>query len=496
MKVGFLFGAGAEIDYGMPSGGKFALDIFRQDPKDAKEKFKCIRKKIDKSTSYSSRWLPEDFDKSSIHVFGERVYDTIIKDTIGNNRKKIVSRINSFDEIAGDVVTIIDREMKINLEEKIKKDLGKNITEINIKQLIKYSKYFTNGNDLFSNNYFATLIEYYKSFENFKELERKELGNIIKAIFQLQIGAMSEELSRSLEDNIFSKNDLELDIFDDLGGSLGVNYETAGVKGLELLAVERDKIKKHYIIEFAYQIIEKIYADVLDYKSLIDTNWHYLYNPKNEWAKFCKISIFLYTVQSYILEEANSLNSKKIGYYDDLKESKLDISIIATTNYNTFIEKKLGREVVFLNGGVEDYYDPYTNAIGDKSSLNSKEVHFLVPLLFTQSGTKPMTSIDMAKKYVNFYEALKGSDYICSIGFGFNCDDEHINGIMRTLIDRDDKNLYIIDVDFSKNDTEKRKNYANKLKVKNSSNIKFITVNQVDRQYGGKSWVELLQDNK
>ena len=31
VKVGFLFGAGAEICYGLPTGGKFALDIFRQD---------------------------------------------------------------------------------------------------------------------------------------------------------------------------------------------------------------------------------------------------------------------------------------------------------------------------------------------------------------------------------------------------------------------------------------------------------------------------------
>ena len=30
MKVGFFFGAGAEISYGMPSGGKFALNIFKK----------------------------------------------------------------------------------------------------------------------------------------------------------------------------------------------------------------------------------------------------------------------------------------------------------------------------------------------------------------------------------------------------------------------------------------------------------------------------------
>lgn len=31
MKVGFLFGVGAEASYGLPSGRKFVLDIFRQD---------------------------------------------------------------------------------------------------------------------------------------------------------------------------------------------------------------------------------------------------------------------------------------------------------------------------------------------------------------------------------------------------------------------------------------------------------------------------------
>ena len=33
-RLGFLFGAGAEICYDLPTGGKFALDIFRQDVSD------------------------------------------------------------------------------------------------------------------------------------------------------------------------------------------------------------------------------------------------------------------------------------------------------------------------------------------------------------------------------------------------------------------------------------------------------------------------------
>ncbi|MBB5227050.1 hypothetical protein [Treponema ruminis] len=30
-KIAFLFGAGAEVEYGLPSGGKLALDIFRNE---------------------------------------------------------------------------------------------------------------------------------------------------------------------------------------------------------------------------------------------------------------------------------------------------------------------------------------------------------------------------------------------------------------------------------------------------------------------------------
>lgn len=43
VKVGFLFGAGAEICYGLPTGGKFALDIFRQDIAPSKNEFIKMR---------------------------------------------------------------------------------------------------------------------------------------------------------------------------------------------------------------------------------------------------------------------------------------------------------------------------------------------------------------------------------------------------------------------------------------------------------------------
>lgn len=494
-KVGFLFGAGAEIAYGMPSGGKFALDIFRQNTDNAKEIFRSMRDQIDNSTLYASKWLPENYQNNKIHVFGERVYDTIIKDTVGNNRERVIEKINNFDSVAEAAIKVVNSELDIDLSKIIERDLGRTVENININQKLKYSKFFDEGNNLFANNYFAVLLEYYKVYLEDKSDEKKELGEIIKAVFQLQLGAMSEKISRTLEDNIFEKDELELDIFDDLGGSLNVNYEAAGVKGLELLAQEKAwKDDNHPIIKFAYEIIEWIYSDVLDYKSLIDSNWHYLYNPYTEWAKFCRISVFLYTVQEYIRKQGEGLDNNKEGYYHDLVNSGISKTVIATTNYCSFIKEILLDDIIFLNGGIDEYYDPYLNSIGSKEDLNNKEMHFLVPLIFTQSGTKPMTSIDMAKKYVDFYNKLKTSDCICSVGFGFNKDDEHINGIIRTLIDRDDKLLFIVDIDTEKDENVKRKEYAKKLKITKTNNLKFITVNKETRSKNNKLWIEFIKE--
>ena len=55
MKVGFLFGAGAEIAYGMPTGGRFALEIFRRNSDGAKQTFKDNRDRIEKTSNYASK---------------------------------------------------------------------------------------------------------------------------------------------------------------------------------------------------------------------------------------------------------------------------------------------------------------------------------------------------------------------------------------------------------------------------------------------------------
>ena len=110
MKFGFLFGAGAEMGYGFPSGGRFALDIFRHDPSNSKKEFKAMRDSLDLTTSYANDELPADFMNKNISTFGRSVFQNIITDTIENNRDAIIDKINN-------VCKCYDKQLKaINLQ--------------------------------------------------------------------------------------------------------------------------------------------------------------------------------------------------------------------------------------------------------------------------------------------------------------------------------------------------------------------------------------------
>lgn len=295
-----------------------------------------------------------------------------------------------------------------------------------------------------------------------------------------------------------------MDLFDDFGDLFKIDYNSAGVSGLELLLddIHIDISSDYGIVpQFAKLILEEIYSSVLDYKSLIDMNWHYLYNPRSDWAKFSKMVIFLLTVYEYISELGKNANiNNPNGYYNMLSNaissSKFEVSSIATTNYNCIISDILGEScsIVFLNGSVETWYDPYLNKIGKKSDLDDNEHHILVPLLFTQSGTKPMTSISMASQYVRMYEEWKRSDAIVVVGFGFGEDDEHINGILRTLVNDDKKTLVVVTLGNKDSDEESLKGrIVNKLKISNEALIKTIFVDENGKEKG-KLWTDVLSE--
>ena len=483
MKYGFLFGAGAEVGYGLPSGGKFALDIFRHDVTESKKAFKEMRDNVDYTTRYASYWLPDGFRDKNISSFGKTVFQNIIKDTVEHNRENIIKRINNFDEVAKNEASAMKRD-NIDIDALLEKLIGRELDNVHMGQTISFIDEFKQGNDLFDSSYFSALLMVYKNKTIITGEQRIEFGKILLSIIQLHVGALSESLSRRINDGLFAKKDDEIDIFDDIGEIIQLNYSSSGLSGMEYLLDQREadiSTDAGKCLRFAQKIIEAIYAVVLDYKTLIDANWHYLYSPSTDWAKFCKICIFLLNVRDYITKiAAGAKPEDKYGYYHVLKESidekKFEVSAVATTNYNRFISDILRIEVAFLNGSTETWYDPYLNRIGTKSELTTSENHILVPLMFTQSGTKPMTSIEMSMKYVDTYTQWKNSDRVIIVGFGFGTDDEHINGILRTLIDVDNKEITVVTLDNHQSYDEIAKCIARKLKVTNVSNISIIQV--------------------
>lgn len=156
-KLGFLFGAGAEIDYGLPTGGKFALDIFRQDVSISKKEFLQMRDLIDDSTVYAGEWLPEDYKTRSVSSYGKSVIENIIKDTLEHKRERVIRRLNDFDTYAGKVKKDIE-----NIDDILTTVLGRPASDCQLNSRISFNRALNEGNGIFRSHYFSAFLLIYK----------------------------------------------------------------------------------------------------------------------------------------------------------------------------------------------------------------------------------------------------------------------------------------------------------------------------------------------
>ncbi|EID1350194.1 hypothetical protein LA809_003014, partial [Enterococcus faecalis] len=306
---------------------------------------------------------------------------------------------------------------------------------------------------------------------------------------ELLLGSLGQKLVSQLNEELFEKAPTTVNIFDDISGIFNINYSSVGKVGMEIVINQtREPVDKNtdinkIFIELGKTILEQIYSQTLDYQSLIDSHFRYLYNPKSQWAKFTKIAVFLYTVQRYIKNQTN-IDEDKIkngpGFYHDLIDiqNDFDLHAIGTTNYNSLImdifqENNIKNlNVYHLNGSVKDYYDPYKNRIINNLCEVKDREQIVVPFIFTQSGVKPLTSITMSQRYVELYEKFKECDSIAIIGYGFNGDDGHINGMFRSLIEEEQKNIHIFHYSTKKLSPPNIKTeYKKKLRIDSTQNL-------------------------
>ena len=233
-----------------------------------------MRDEVNTTTRYATQWLPNGFKDKNISSFGKSVFQNIIKDTVEHNRKQIIKRINEFDEVAKSEAVRLKTEDGINIDSVLEDALQTELDNIHMSQDISFIKEFSDGNKLFDSSYFSALLLVYKNKELISGVERFELGKILLSIMQLHIGALSESLTRKINDGVFDKKDDEIDIFDDIGEIIQLNYASSGLSGMEYLLEQRKaqtETESGKILKFAQNIIESLYAVVLDYKSLIDS---------------------------------------------------------------------------------------------------------------------------------------------------------------------------------------------------------------------------------
>lgn len=492
-KIGLFFGAGAEIAYGLPSGGRFALDIFSMDSTQDKKEFKEMLGKIDSRSPYATKWLPDDYASRSVSTFGKAQYEQLIISSLENKRQQIIDFLNTFDDQVDSIKNHFTKQ-RVDIDMKFQELTSKKVGDVIFSHDVKLNDALDGSITLFGSKYFSAILQVLESKAQVNDAWIGNLKNIVRSFIELLIGAVGEDFLHRINDSIFEKKPDSIDIFDDFCGYFIFDYKR--ISGLDYILDDRSQeitktmSARQAVVEFARRILEEIFIVALDYQSLIDSYYRYLFTPKTDWAKFCKIAIFLMTVRRYItdnLEEAKKKVTEGQGYYQDIAkfDNHAEVKVIGTANYNTFVNEVTGISATFLNGSVDDYYDPYRNKIISKEDADQSE-RICVPFLFTQSGIKPLTSVSMSRRYVELFDHFSECDVIGVIGFGFNSDDGHINGLFRELIE--DRRKKVVIFHFPASSPAK---YEEKLRINATENLIINNISQ-DRRVNEELWVDAL----
>lgn len=518
-KIGLFFGAGAEVSFGLPSGGQFAVDIFRQDVSDLKKELKIqLSNNINERLIYATDWMPTDFKTKRIHAFGKNEFGDLIESTIEVNRAKIIDRLEKFDDLFREAVK------KSQLNEEVLGKIFLKLTNQNIGaetygHAVKVNEALKAQSKLFESTYFSALLDLIKYCNtNGNQNVGNTLGRYAGSFLQLFIGAHGQELIQRLNQDLFIKAPDDIPIFDDIYGLFKIEYSKAGLLAIELLLEARqtgsvESINENssvierlnLFIAVFKEMLDILFCNILDYQALIDSHFRYLYSPKKEWAKFTKMVLFLRSAHLLITKKKFDTQTFTNCYYTDLKECEnyqLTVNAIGTSNYNNFVDKvlkdndiALSGKIYHLNGAVTDYYNPYKNTVInciDSSKVPLDQIY--VPFILTQSGLKPFTSVNISRRYVSLFDDLKNSDAIVVIGYNFNSDDSHINGLFRELIESNGKKLFWVTI-IENNLSTKRELLTNlRLDMKFEDRIELICVDSKSRKVGDLLWIRKVHD--
>lgn len=100
----------------------------------------------------------------------------------------------------------------------------------------------------------------------------------------------------------------------------------------------------------------------------------------------------------------------------------------------------------------------------------------------------------MSRRYVTLFDKYADSDAVVVVGFGFNKDDSHINGLFRELVENKGRRLIIITLNTDGTAEEQKRKLRSKMRISHEYNhlIHIITVDAQTRTHNDTLWLDAV----
>lgn len=569
-KLAILFGAGAEQSFGLPNGGEFAISLFTQKydslRSELRQALDTITNKQSRNSNYIE-WL--NYTTPSINrisTFGKYDFEQVIMSSAEQKKQDIKDFLIHIDDNACSLCKklIGDESLTKNtIYEDLKRAL--NLGNSDKKPIVEFNQSFSGKNDydaLLTSETISliirTLSQAHSNQITINPSQHETLKECFRVLLFMIVITCGDELLKKLNRGIFtSENETTHDYLALFEEMFTMKYDRAAGIIYDFIQKQRpafedcpDNVVERFI-NLIHRLTFNLCSNAIDYQMLIDNYFRYIMSPKTDWAKFTKMFLFLRAAYDAITSKENTLSDidlkEQDSYYQDIitelknANARAEIKALASTNYHDYygrlvklineseiedgtldeasLEARFGK-VMRLNGGVGEFYNPYKNSLVKRKPVNTAaeqdhgdnlflyQNQLVTPFFFTQSGIKPITAIDISCLYTEMYSKFKEADIIVVIGFNFNSDDNHINTIIRDLVEKHNKTLVLITVGADTKDAlkTKKEEVCKKLRIdptETQDRVKVLNVDSKSRKttsmHGNSdsdSWLDYLANLK
>lgn len=495
----FLFGAGAEVPMGMPSGGRFALDVIssRYDG-DIKETLKGAVQAVHEASRQDplayrdySEWSGIGKRRAnSVNAPDSRDQKSIFISTIENSRQTILQTIQECDE----AITVACATHAVALPAP-----GENPAADGRNPLIQNAGALSR---LIQSPAIWSLI----TLSNNDDSAGMYFWPVIRMYFELAIAVGGQDLAAQLNNLQVGDASTTQQIFQNANHLFHVDFGNLGLEALDI-AVSRtfpnentpDPSRPERFA--ALEIISGVMERIVDYQRLIERFLPALYKPVVSWAKFTKAAFLLYRMRSAIRSHVDEVDTQVPSYYTDIEQAGLvDNALFATTNYTDLIlqSSRIPKDhVIWLNGHVDSLLDPYRNETIWQETGECESIR--VPYMIAQSVVKPMMTPQSIEDYARFSKAVTKASQVVVVGYGFGAIDSHVNAVIRHAVESDDgPNVAIFVHQDDPAFADSLSTIKSRLRLNNNADRDRLAVYGVNdqRQVNGLSWMETVSTGR